>query len=163
MTEVGPRDPRIEDRAHLAFVRLQACCVCGSRRNVEAAHLRMRRPGKETGMGRKPHDFFVTPLCAYHHRIGIASQHARGEREFWEYTGLNPFEIAERLWAESGGADRATERAANPKPAKPRKIKARNRGVPKRRIPKRALQSGPKTWPTGRKFPQSRNTLERRP
>lgn len=121
----------------------------------------MRRPGKETGMGRKPHDFFVTPLCAYHHRIGIASQHARGEREFWEFTGLNPFEIAERLWIASGGAARAAERAQNPKPVKPRKIKPRDRTKPKRQILARPAMQSRSTWATGRKM-QSRNTFEKR-
>lgn len=121
----------------------------------------MRRPGKETGMGRKPHDFFVTPLCAYHHRIGIASQHARGEREFWEFTGLNPFEIAERLWIASGGAARAAERAQNPKPVKPRKIKPRDRTKPKRQIPARPVMQSRSTFPPGRKM-QSRNTFEKR-
>lgn len=144
------RDPRIKDRIHLDFVRGQPCCVCGSMRNVEAAHLRMRKPeiGKDTGMGEKPHDAFVTPLCAYHHRTSIQAQHAVGEHRFWfEIHSHNPFEIAARLWRESGGE----ERAAQPKPPKkPRPIKARKPRAMRKKIP------------AGRPM-QSRNTLERSP
>jgi hypothetical protein len=154
------RQPRQRDDKHLAFVRAQPCCVCGSTRNVEAAHLKLRLPeiGKEMpGMAEKADDSFVTPLCHYHHQSGILAQHKIGEQRFWfEVHGRNPFEIAARLWIESGGAARALD----PKAAKrPRKIKARDRITPKRQIPGRALQSR-STWPQ-RKL-QSRNTFERR-
>jgi hypothetical protein len=123
-------------------------------REVEAAHLRMRRPGKESGLGEKPHDFFVTPLCAYHHRTGILAQHKISEEHFWfEIHGLNPFQIASRLWIESGGAARALE----PKPAKrPRKIAARKPQEQRAKIRSRA------TFPQGRKL-QSRGFERGRP
>jgi hypothetical protein len=82
MRKLRQRDPRQEDAKHLAFVRTQPCCVCGSRRNVEAAHLRMACPaiGKEsTGMQQKPHDMWTTPLCNYHHLSGPIAQHKVGE------------------------------------------------------------------------------------
>src|SRR5258708_21398465 len=144
------REPRHEDRAHLAYVRAQPCCVCGSTRDVEAAHLKLRLPeiGKEMpGMQQKADDRFTTPLCHYHHQGGILAQHRVGEQRFWfEIHGRNPFEIAARLWVESGGAARALE----PQPAKkPRKIKARDRSAPKRKM------QGRSTFPTGRKL-QSR-------
>jgi hypothetical protein len=157
MTELRQRDPRQRDDLHLAYIRNLPCCICGSSRDVEAAHLRMRLPeiGKDTGLGEKPHDSFVTPLCAYHHRTGILAQHKISEDRFWfELHGRNPFEICARLWIESGGAARATERAQNPKPLKPRKIKARDRDAPKRKI-----QSRP-NFPKGRPL-QSRG-FERR-
>jgi hypothetical protein len=144
------REPRYRDDRHLAFVRAAGCVVCpkGVNRPIEAAHVRMAciAIGKrETGMAEKPGDQWTLGLCIYHHRIGIASQHARGEREFWEYAALNPFTICQRLWIESGGAARALE----PKPKRPRKIKARDRSAPKRKI-----QSRP-AFPQGRKL-QSR-------
>jgi hypothetical protein len=136
------RQPRQRDEMHLRYVRAQPCCVCGSTRNVEAAHLKLRKPeiGKDMpGMSEKADDRFTTPLCHYHHQSSILSQHKVGEKVFWfEIHGRNPFEIAERLWIESGGAARAQE----PKPAKqPRKIKARDRSAPKRKIPSREIQS----------------------
>ena len=136
------RNPRMRDAKHLAFVRLQPCCVCGSTRNVEAAHLKLRRPeiGKEMpGMAEKADDCFTTPLCHYHHQSSILAQHRVGEQVFWfEIHGRNPFEIADRLWIESGGAARAQEPG---RAKRPRKIKARDRTAPKRKIPARELQS----------------------
>lgn len=126
MRALRQRDPRQEDAKHLAFVRAQPCCVCGSRRNVEAAHLRMACPaiGKEsTGMQQKPHDMWTTPLCNYHHQSGPIAQHKVGEEQFWIDRGLNPFAIAMALWEQSGGAARA--RAGRPalrlRPVKARK------------------------------------------
>src|SRR4051812_37487106 len=102
------RAPRQRDEKHLAFVRTQPCCVCGSTRDVEAAHLKMRKHdiGKEMpGMAQKADDRFVTALCHYHHQSGLLAQHRIGESRFWfEIHGRNPFEIAERLWIASGGA-----------------------------------------------------------
>jgi hypothetical protein len=126
MTELRQRHPPQKDKAHLAYVRAQPCCVCGSMRNVEAAHLKMRlhEIGKEMpGMQEKADDRFTTPLCHYHHQGSIQAQHKVGEKVFWqEIHGRNPFEIADRLWIESGGA----ERAAMAKPVrKPAPVKAR--------------------------------------
>ncbi|MBR1193206.1 DUF968 domain-containing protein [Bradyrhizobium sp. AUGA SZCCT0160] len=105
------RSPRQRDEKHLAFVRAKPCCVCGSARNVEAAHIRMACPARgkpPTGMQEKPDDRWSTPLCNYHHQSGIMAQHKIGEQAFWfEVHGRNPFDIAERLWIESGGAERA--------------------------------------------------------
>lgn len=159
------RQPRHRDDAHLAFVRAAGCVVCrkATNRPIEAAHVRMAciAIGKrETGLSEKPGDQWTCGLCTYHHRIGVASQHARGEREFWEHAGLNPFAICQRLWIESGGAARAAERAKNPKPVKLRKIKPRDRTKTKRRIPAREMQSR-STWPVGRKI-QGRNSFEKR-
>lgn len=145
MTELRQRSPRVHDAAHLKFVRGKPCCVCGSMRNVEAAHIRLACPARgklPTGMQEKADDRWVTSLCAYHHRTGIAAQHKISEARFWfEIHGRNPFEIAERLWKESGGADRALQL----KPAKKqRATKPRDRAAPKRAFPQgRKIQSRP--------------------
>lgn len=148
------REPQTVDAAHLKFIREQPCCIPYCKRRAEAAHIRMSciLIGKrETGRGERPSDCYVTPLCPYHHRTGADSQHANNEAEWWSRTGINPFEIAARLWIESGGAARALE----PKPAKRlRKIKARDRDAPKRKIQGRKLKSRA-TFPPGRKM-QSR-------
>ncbi len=138
------RQPRLVDEAHLRFVREQPCCIPYCRRQAEAAHIRfacLAIGKRETGRGERPSDCYTTPLCPYHHRFGVDSQHANNEAAWWARTGLNPFEIAARLWVASGGASRAAEREANPKQIKPRKIKARDRSAPKRKIQNRPLQS----------------------
>lgn len=67
----GPRNPR-----YLAFVRAQPCCVCGSRRGVEAAHTGPR------GLGQKAPDSDAIPLCRGHHQKSNDSLHALGPRRF---------------------------------------------------------------------------------
>jgi hypothetical protein len=141
---VRQRQPRQRDELHLKFVRAKPCCVCGSTRNVEAAHLKLRKPeiGKDyPGMSEKADDRFVTPLCHYHHQSGVLAQHKIGEKAFWfEVHGRDPFEIAERLWIESGGAARAllpkpVPRAKTSRPRKPP-------GLRRKIMPGRPLQSG---------------------
>ena len=146
MPPVRQRHPRQRDDKHLAYVRSLPCCVCGSTRNVEAAHIRMGCParGKEPlpGLQTKPDDKWTTPLCHYHHQSGILAQHRIGEQEFWfEVHGRNPFDVAERLFIESGGAERAlkprrvVERQT--KPRKPKELRAKitsRRGIPGRRF-----------------------------
>jgi hypothetical protein len=131
------RTPRVRDQQHIDYVNKLPCCVCGSTRDVEAAHLklRLREIDKEPpGMQQKADDRWVTPLCNYHHQSGIMAQHRVGEQRFWfEVHGRNPFEIATKLWQESGGAARALE----PKPApKQRKVKARKPAEQRQKMPK---------------------------
>jgi hypothetical protein len=51
----------------------------------------------ETGIGRKPPDYFVVPLCGRHHR----QQHEGSEREFW-WCEQEPILKALALYAVSG-------------------------------------------------------------
>lgn len=151
MNELRQREPRVRDAMHLASVRSKPCCVCGSVRNVEAAHIRMAClviGKRETGMAEKPDDKWSVPLCAYHHRTGILSQHNIGEEQFWTDHGRNPFEIAASLWIGSGAAERArqplpTSKVNAIKQTKPRKPRAQRRKIfsnphiPSRPFPKR--------------------------
>lgn len=136
MSELRFRQPRQRDQKHIDYVNKLPCCICGSTRNVEAAHLKLRKPeiGKDMpGMAMKADDKWVTPLCHYHHQSGILAQHKIGEQRFWfEVHGRNPFAICERLWIESGGAARALEPKPEPrpkkvKPRKPRHLRAKIR------------------------------------
>lgn len=141
---IGARHPRQEDQAHLAFVRTQPCCVCKHFGPSEAAHIRMAcsaRGKRPTGMQEKPDDKWSTPLCPYHHRIGIGSQHSMGEADFWIMVGLDPFAIALELWKRSGGEARvALPQAVKP----PRPIKARKPREKRAKIGSgRKLQSNP--------------------
>lgn len=94
---------RVRDNGYLAFLRRQPCVIGEKYGQVaccdgptQAAHIRYGKPGElPTGMQRKPNDDRCTPLCAHHH----AQQHASGERWWWQHWGLDPFAVAERLFA----------------------------------------------------------------
>lgn len=104
------RGGRREERDHLGFIRKLPCCVCGKRMGVEAAHLRLASPihGKgATGMGTKPNDCWVNPLCAEHHRTDPDSQHNTSEEAFWARHGIDPFGLATSLYASSGDEEAA--------------------------------------------------------
>lgn len=107
-SRVRQRQPRRQSSDHLKFIRSLPCVVCGSRKNVQAAHIRManRVYGKrETGMSEKSSDKFCTSLCAEHH----AEQHTGNEAEFWKRYGLDPFFIATALYAHSGDEETASD------------------------------------------------------
>lgn len=93
------RTARRHDEKHLAFIRRLPCCRCGNNIETEAAHLRRsdaRIGFKNPGVGRKPDDFLVTPLCSRCHRV----QHETGEDNFWK--GYDPLLVALALYAVSG-------------------------------------------------------------
>jgi len=100
--------PRIENRNHLAFIRKLPCVVCLTRRNVEAAHVRMGNPlyGKrQAGMGEKPNDAFTLPLCAAHHD----EQHSMNEAAFWMELSIDPLQLALSLFGSSGDEESAEQ------------------------------------------------------
>lgn len=147
------RAPRVEDPAHLEFVRSKPCCVCGRPPRSEAAHIRMAsysRGKRYTGQREKPDDRWTTPLCPVEpgRRVGCHYRQSdrRSESDFWEQTGLDPFVIAERLWVESGAAERHRFDAPGPAPKKCKRAKR-----PRPRPHKRVKRSWPK-----RDFPQGR-------
>ena len=90
-----PKEKRIRDKAHLAFVASEPCLVCG-RRPAQAHHIRFAQP---SALGLKVSDEFTVPLCNGHHD----SLHQTGdERAWWARHGiLDPLKIAGRLWAAS--------------------------------------------------------------
>lgn len=93
MVEPFFKQPRQHDEAHLEFIRQQPCCICRDNISTEAAHLRVPsiNDGKrETGMGERPSDKWVLPLCGRHHR----EQHSMNEMEFWASYGIDPFALA---------------------------------------------------------------------
>lgn len=103
----GRHRPREQSKSHLAFIRQCRCASCGSRRNVEAAHLRMANlaHGKAEPGSHKPSDCWVTPLCDWCHRISPDAQHVVGEAVFWERLGIDPFALCLSLWRASGDDD----------------------------------------------------------
>ena len=103
-----PKEKRLRDKAHLAFVAHQPCLVCG-RRPAQAHHIRFAQP---RALGLKVSDEFTVPLCSGHHD----SLHNTGdERAWWARHGiLDPLKLAARLWVASHqpGADANSESAA---------------------------------------------------
>lgn len=93
---------RIKSESHLAFVRTLPCVVCGNPHETEAAHVRYADPRaakKITGMGTKPDDAFVIPLCSDEHR----EQHEVGEKLFWkQHAPIDPVFVALALHRVSG-------------------------------------------------------------
>lgn len=106
MVELRQREPREENRAFLAFVRQQKCCVC-SRVPSHAAHIRMACPERNkraTGKGEKPSDRWAVPLCPGCHQDDPGAQHRVGDEEkFWRVAGVDPFQVAADLYAEFQG------------------------------------------------------------
>jgi hypothetical protein len=88
------RQERQHDKAYLAHVRRQPCIVGpilgGCEGRIDPAHLRFGEPkvGRlNPGMGKKPDDRWVLPLCRKHHE----AQHAAGnERRWWAQVGIDP-------------------------------------------------------------------------
>lgn len=93
----GRQDPR-DCPSHRQWVRGHACAVCGEH-PVEAAHCRKGIPDHEGpgGVGLKPHDKWVIPLCPAHHKI----QHDMGEESFERSFRINMKSIAKQLWKQS--------------------------------------------------------------
>lgn len=95
------RRPREKDDAHLRFIRQLPCVVCGDHTSVEAAHIRFNNPllGKRgVGLGERPDDRWVVPLCGEHHR----EQHRGNERKWWAAQGTDPTQVAAGLALHSG-------------------------------------------------------------
>src|SRR5512139_1657593 len=102
------RTARRHDKAHLDFIRQLPCLACGDNTTVEAAHVRYadaRIAKPITGVGIKPDDRFVIPLCGAHHR----GQHSRGERQWWEARQIDPVLISLALFSVSGDYDAGTQ------------------------------------------------------
>lgn len=105
----GKKRQRQEAKNHLAFIRELPCIICGEM-PVHAAHIRygdMRHGKRETGMGEKPSDCWTVPLAPRFHTDGPEAQHQGAERAFWVRHGIDPCEVATKLWAVSGDHDAA--------------------------------------------------------
>lgn len=92
----GTREPaQIRSDGHLSFCRGFACSILGKHEcqgKIEAAHV---RGGTDGGMGLKPSDCFVIPLCAEGHR----EQHQIGEAAFETKYQIKMRVIADKLWS----------------------------------------------------------------
>jgi len=99
--------PAFNAAKHLRAVRCLPCISCDADPAGVAAHLRMASEGKpEAGMGRKPDDTWVTPICAWCHTDGAGAQHRGSEREWWGYLGIDPLWLCAALVAVSPDVER---------------------------------------------------------
>jgi hypothetical protein len=131
------RQPREEDPAWLAIVRKMPCLICGRPGPNDPAHLRSaaRQYNKpHTGMGEKPSDRWVLPLCRDHHE----DQHRGNELAWWVRHGFpDPFAVAVALYA-SRPVQTRPRRQSRVKSAKSRLPKSERQAIPHRKT----------EWPT---------------
>lgn len=91
----GQRKPREKKPGHLAAIRQCQCLNCGADQGSDPAHLRASKPGKPNpGVGQKPDDKWVNPLCRRCHN----EQHRGNELAFWKKAGIDPFKTAVELY-----------------------------------------------------------------
>jgi ERF superfamily len=88
---------RYRNKEHLRYVTSQPCLFC-ARKPSDAHHLRFMQP---RALGRKVSDEFAVPLCRTHHR---AAHQAKDEQAWWSSIGIDPVEIARKLWRGSRAA-----------------------------------------------------------
>ena len=101
----GPaKGDRTASKAHLAYVAAQPCAVPGCRAKANVHHLRLAGAG--ACAGKRSGDDRTVPLCLQHHQ-GNGGVHQRGdEAAWWDGIGVDPIELAEQLWRESGSGGR---------------------------------------------------------
>jgi hypothetical protein len=92
-----PKDVRIRNKAHLAFVATQPCLICKAAPS-DPHHVKIAQP---RSLGRKVSDEFTVPLCRNHHQ----ELHRHGsEANWWANMQIAPLQIARELWERSGSA-----------------------------------------------------------
>jgi len=97
------KQSRIQDEAHLAFIRSLPSIISGAEQ-CEACHIRYGDPKHrkpKTGKGRKPDDAWTVPMTPAEHRM----QHSMNEVAFWDRTGIDPLEVAHQLYRFSGNIE----------------------------------------------------------
>jgi hypothetical protein len=85
---------RYRNREHLRAIVKQPCLVCGLKPS-DPHHLRYAQP---KALGRKVSDEFTVPLCHKHHD---ELHRAGDERAWWQAVGIDPIEVARKLWKET--------------------------------------------------------------
>jgi hypothetical protein len=94
-----PASPRrYRNKAHLRYVAQQPCLLCG-RKPSDPHHLRFMQP---RALGRKASDEFSVPLCRIHHRL---VHRVGSEAAWWKETGIDPIEVARKLWGHTRRAE----------------------------------------------------------
>lgn len=92
-------------KAHIALIKQLPCCVTGTRRFVDAHHLK-EGLAHERGIGRKATDRWAVPICREKHeeveRVG-----SRNEWAWFKRHGIDdPLELAAALYRNTGDLER---------------------------------------------------------
>lgn len=102
LTHGRQKNPRQNHKDHIRWVKSLPCLIEGVRAlDVDPCHIRYGDPtyGKAAaGAGEKSHDQYSVPMRRKHHD----AQHQNNEREWWAARGIDPLEVAAKLWAASG-------------------------------------------------------------
>lgn len=105
---------RMEDPAHLAFIRKLPSVLSGQF-GCEACHIRIGSAvhrKKHTGMQQKPDDSWTLPLTPAEHK----QQHSENELLFWRSYGIDPFELAIKLYEITGDIEAGKRIIASARP-----------------------------------------------
>lgn len=92
----GSRGPS-RDWRYRAWIRSFPCAICGTMRNIEAAHT-----GHDGATSQKSSDYSAVPLCGDCHRSGPQAYHRIGRRQFERVHRIDLQKLTERLnriWA----------------------------------------------------------------
>lgn len=98
---------RTVDIEHLKFIRTLPSVISGEW-GCEACHIRYGDPRydkRKTPMARKPDDGWTVPMTPEEHR----DQHRHNESEWWEEQGIDPLDIARKLYQHTGDTEKAIE------------------------------------------------------
>jgi Rad52/22 family double-strand break repair protein len=98
-------EPRARDKDHLKLVAERPCLIC-ARMPSHAHHLTF---AQRRGLSIKVSDEFTVPLCAIHHD---ECHRSGNERSWWARYGVDPTQVAAKLWRESQGTGQSPAEAA---------------------------------------------------
>ncbi len=118
-----------------------SCTICAKPGPNDAAHLRssaLQYDKPHTGMGEKPDDKWVLPLCRFHHD----EQHRGNELACWLSYGIaDPFALAIALYAKC----KTKPKTKRPREVKPRRPKSERVQIKSRKTkwPSRPFQRKP--------------------
>ena len=135
--DLRQREPRVEDKAFLAFVRTHRCAACGAPPPNHAAHIRMACPAlgkRSVGTAEKPDDRWAVGLCRECHQDGPQAQHKGSEAAFWRRVRVDPFAVAQALY------EAFTTAKATGFPKRPSQIKRATDSGAKVRRPKKGVR-----------------------
>ena len=105
-----PVPRRYRNKAHLRYVAQQPCLLC-SRKPSDPHHLRYMQP---RALGRKVSDEFSVPLCRIHHRL---VHRVGNEAAWWKEAGIDPVDVARKLWGRTLQAEGRQQASAPNEPA----------------------------------------------
>lgn len=86
---------------HLALVRQLWCTLGTERYRIECHHLKSGPALKERGVGMKATDRWAVPLF-YARHWDLENIGSRREFDFFMEHGINPYDLANALWANTG-------------------------------------------------------------